>query len=700
MLHVLTCLPWLALLAWLAAEAWFLCDDAFISFRYVRNLIEGHGLVFNPGERVEGYTNFLWVLELAALWGALGLRPEHAAPWLSVACTAATIGVVLWWVIRIPGLQQRRLISWVALGLLCSSATFAVWTSGGGLETRQFTLFVVLAIVCVTVHGDSRWGLLTASLSLSAASYTRPEGPLIAACCISWFVGTRLATKRVRLIGRELCWLLGPLVVLISAHYLFRYTYYGEWLPNTYYAKHVRPWYESGFRYLWAAALETGLYLWLPLAALALRKAWQQRWDGRYALPLLCVVLHMVYLFRIGGDHFEYRPLDFYWPMLAVPVAAGIVCCGAAIHERLGLLFRHVGTGYVGGPVTWAVAVFAVVLFYSSAFQGVLLFEGSRTIRTRIPAVHIEVNEDNARWLLAAPGMPMIVAISNDLRRQMIRQLVAAPFVEHREFANLRIAQWKDYDRMERGLIPDDAVMAANTIGIPFYYVPDLRVVDTLGLTDATVARHPVTTPNRYRIMAHDRRPPPGYLDERGVNFRVYESAGTAREALDRATYAVLVGEDLWMPFDSSDPGWVVSRFGDRLIGFTDGWYARETGEKSFWRWTQQTARVLFSNPRTAAVLHLDYDARADLFQASPRTLTITVGGQVAHSFALEAAGRQQINVLLPELMLGGGDRVEVQIAVDRLFVLANVIGGSTDTREFGIQIFRATLERPPTSIR
>ena len=181
-----------------------------------------------------------------------------------------------------------------------------------------------------------------------------------------------------------------------------------------------------------------------------------------------------------------------------------------------------------------------------------------------------------------------------------------------------------------------------------------------------------------------NRRPPPGYLDERGVNFRVYESAGTAREALDRAAYAVLVGEDLWMPFDSSDPGWVVSRFGDRLIGLTDGWYTRETGEKSFWRWTQQTARVLFPNPRTSAVLHLDYDARADLFQASPRTLTITVGGQVAHSFALEAAGRQQINVLLPTSMLGGGDRVEVQIAVDRLFVPANVIAGSTDTREFG----------------
>ena len=570
-LHVVSCLPWLAVLVWFAAEAWFLCDDAFISFRYARNLIEGRGLVFNPGERVEGYTNFMWVLELAALWGAFGLRPEHAAPWLSVACTAGTILAVLWSVVRTPGLDHRRLTLWMVLGLLCSSATFAVWTSGGGLETRQFTLFVVLAIVCVTVHGDSRWGLLTASLSLVAASYTRPEGPLIAACCFSWFVGTRLATRRVGPIGRELCWLLGPFVVLFLAHLIFRYTYYGEWLPNTYYAKHVRPWYESGFRYLWAAALETGLYLWLPLAALALRKAWQQRWDARYALPLICVVLHMAYLFRIGGDHFEYRPLDFYWPVLAVPVAAGVVCCGAAIHERLCWRFRHAATGHVGGPFTWAVAVFLGVLFYSSALQAVLLFEGSTIIRTRISGVHIEVDEDNARWLLAAPGMPMIVAISNDLRRQMSRQMVAAPFVEHREFANRRIAQWEDYGRMERSVIPEDAVMAASSIGIPFYYVPDLRVVDTLGLTDATVARHPVTTSNTDRAMAHDRSPPPGYLEERGVNFRVYGSAGTAREALDRAAYAVLVGEDLWMPFDSPDHGWVVSRFGAGVLVQRDG---------------------------------------------------------------------------------------------------------------------------------
>ena len=42
-----------------------LADDAFISFRYSQHLAEGHGLVFNVGEKVEGYSNFLWVVLVA-----------------------------------------------------------------------------------------------------------------------------------------------------------------------------------------------------------------------------------------------------------------------------------------------------------------------------------------------------------------------------------------------------------------------------------------------------------------------------------------------------------------------------------------------------------------------------------------------------------------------------------------------------------
>ncbi len=327
---LLTYLPWLGLLGWLAAVSWFLTDDAFISFRYVRNLLEGHGLVFNPGERVEGYSNFLWVMELAAIWRVLGIPPEVAAPWLSVACTAGTIGAMLWWIYRLPALPHRGLTGWMALGLVCSSATFAVWTSGGGLETRQFTCCIVLAVVCLSLYRSNRWGLLAASLSLAAAALTRPEGPLLAALCFGWFVGQRWADAgRLRLDWRELAYLIAPCILLVAAHFLFRYAYYGEWLPNTYYAKHVRPWYESGFRYLWAAALETGLYLLLPLAWVALRQRWRQFRDGTFALILLLIGVHLAYVLRIGGDHFEYRPLDFYWPLLALPAAAGIVRLGA-----------------------------------------------------------------------------------------------------------------------------------------------------------------------------------------------------------------------------------------------------------------------------------------------------------------------------------------------------------------------------------
>ncbi len=129
------------------------------------------------------------------------------------------------------------------------------------------------------------------------------------------------------------------------------------------------------------------------------------------------------------------------------------------------------------------------------------------------------------------------------------------------------------------------------------------------------------------------------------------------------------------------------------LVEFADGWYRRETNAGSSWRWTQQTATLSFPNPRTGVVLHLDYGARADLFEDAPRTLTITVGDQVAHS-VVPAAGRQQADVPLPAALLGEQDPVDIRIAVDRPFVPADATEGSGDTRELGIQVYRATVER------
>ena len=587
-------MPWLILLAWLTSVSWFLTDDAFISFRYARNLLNGHGLVFNMGERVEGYSNFLWVLELAAIWGVLGIRPEYAAPWLSVLFTVGTLALMLWWIARLPGLRMRGFVAWCALALVCSSAAFAVWTSGGGFETRQFTFFILAAVVSLSLYRNRRWGLLAASVSLALASLTRPEGPLIAACCFAWFGALQIpaalnALRResepqgvsikdaITAIARRIDWrgllyLIAPFALIVGAHFLFRYAYYGEWLPNTYYAKHVRPWYESGFKYLWAAALETGLYLLLPLTWCAMKARWREARDGAYALILLIVAAHMLFLARLGGDLYEFRPLDFYWPLLAVPVAESIARLGGWIADNL----RHIRTNIRRGGVfrirlsadstqphhsanpIWRVSctlpLFVPVLFYANAMQWAILFENSISA--------IELDDRNAGWLLAAPGMKALTAVSNDIRGDLNRQAVRGYFAGHREFANLRIRQYQPYENMERGIIPDDAVMPDYLIGILFYYLPELTAIDMHGLTDATVARTPpMRKSNRKRQIAHDRLPPPGYLQERGANIIVHGAERTAEQALALAQYAVQVGQNLWMPFDASNLQWVISRF-------------------------------------------------------------------------------------------------------------------------------------------
>ena len=70
------------------------CDDAFISFRYAENLVEGRGLVFNEGERVEGITNIGWTLWLAAGM-RLGVTPEV---WSSVwGLILYALGLALLW---------------------------------------------------------------------------------------------------------------------------------------------------------------------------------------------------------------------------------------------------------------------------------------------------------------------------------------------------------------------------------------------------------------------------------------------------------------------------------------------------------------------------------------------------------------------------------------------------------------------------
>jgi hypothetical protein len=113
-------------------ENHFLADDAFISFRYARHLADGLGLVWNPGERVEGYTNFLWVALLAG--GMLaGASPEVLSVILGIASGVALLGMLVAFGARRLGWRHPYVYGPVlALGV---SRSFTAWCSSG-LETR------------------------------------------------------------------------------------------------------------------------------------------------------------------------------------------------------------------------------------------------------------------------------------------------------------------------------------------------------------------------------------------------------------------------------------------------------------------------------------------------------------------------------------------------------------------------------------
>jgi arabinofuranosyltransferase len=306
---------------WLAGVA----EDAFISFRFARNLVAGHGLVWNPGEApVEGYTNFLWVL-LAAGALELGLDPAHAAQALGVAASLAT----LFYVWR----TGTRLLGWspveslLPCAVLALSGPFATWAAAG-LETNLFTALVVAGLHHVAVDAkEGRAGERWAGwLALLLAMLTRPEGAL--------FYGLALAGAGLAVRPRGPAALRAqalPVAVTLGAfavYFAWRWRLFGQPLPNTFYAKTGGGLDQQlrGARYAGLFALHY-LVPWLPLLGLALRR--RGGGEPAAARPVLAGAAAVVLAWAacvvwVGGDYMAmYRFAVPALPFLAVLIGAG-----------------------------------------------------------------------------------------------------------------------------------------------------------------------------------------------------------------------------------------------------------------------------------------------------------------------------------------------------------------------------------------
>lgn len=343
-------------------------DDAFVSFRYAENLASGNGLVFNPGERVEGYSNFLWTLLLVVptLLGA----GRHEFGMLMVAkATGALLALATVALVMATADRRReptdRSTTPVAGLALALSASFLAW-SDGGMETPLVTFLLLLAIFFALSELERPHPARTiegSAVALVLAALTRPEPVILIAPFLALRIGARSAPQRFRHWRSDLRYVL-TFAVPYALFLAFRWGYYGQVVPNTFFAKRygdAEAW-SRGLSYLGYVnddlALVPALVVVLGCVVLA------RRMTPRVVLLVAVLAMHCAGIVYEGGDWMPANRLAV--PVL--PVLALLLHEGWLAARQLDLAPVRARFGEIGRTVTCYIAqaaVAAVVLLSS-----------------------------------------------------------------------------------------------------------------------------------------------------------------------------------------------------------------------------------------------------------------------------------------------------------------------------------------------
>lgn len=302
-------------------------DDAYISFRYALNFAEGNGLVFNPGERVEGYSNFLWTIILG-LGRKVGIDIVVAAVVLSVVCALGTVVLALRLFDDIAGdvadrHTYRSHLFAVSL-ILVVSLPMVFWASSG-LETFSAAFFLLMGVILhLEAERKGRPEIHVGSvIAYLLVAVLRPEG--IGYAAINAAV---LLVRHRRRLPRSVAVSLVFSLVVFTIFVASRSFYYGSLVPNTYWAKpsttigYADP-LLRGARYLARYFIVSGLVLFLPLCVLAFRVP-SVRYTVRYLAGVLLV--QFAFIVWVGGDvlRFDRLGVAFHPVLLAVALAGAV----------------------------------------------------------------------------------------------------------------------------------------------------------------------------------------------------------------------------------------------------------------------------------------------------------------------------------------------------------------------------------------
>ncbi|WP_040395907.1 hypothetical protein [Cesiribacter andamanensis] len=349
-------------------------DDAQIYFVYFRNFAEGHGFVYNTGgERVEGFTSLLWTL-LGA--GAYAISPLNF-PYFLLLLNGLLVGGTLLLIDR--GMRLLGGQAWTTLAIICFLG-YSVLTPGyldwmliSLMETGLWAFLLTAAVVSLLyLQTDQRYVYALSAL-LALLVLTRPESMLWGIYFIVMVVLTYSLQIR-KLQFRPVSLMAGAFVAALVGLVVFRLSYFGYPLPNTYYAKMSGDLFYNlfqGGRYLFLSMVQLPMFwffLIISLVSLVLlvpKLGWHR--PAPEPLSKACAfqlvlagttfLSFMIPLYT-GGDHFGMgRMLQ---PL--VPVYFMMIFNIPFWKEATGIHFKKARTLAMGGMV---LVVFP--LFYFSA---------------------------------------------------------------------------------------------------------------------------------------------------------------------------------------------------------------------------------------------------------------------------------------------------------------------------------------------
>ncbi|HEY8544293.1 MAG TPA: hypothetical protein VIL36_04565 [Acidimicrobiales bacterium] len=518
-----------AILAW---DHRWVSDDGFINLRIVWNILEGHGPVFNEGERVEAGTSPLWLAVLAVgrvlLWF---LDPAWVAVLAGIALTLvglafAALGARRWWaslgrdavlplgaatIVALPpmwdfassGLETGLGFGWLGL---CWWATARRLGGRERAEEQGYDDYEEPLTV------DRPWWT---PVLIGLGPLVRPDFALFTVAFAAALAATSTWTRRQ--LVRAL--VLG--LALPVAYQVFRMGYFGLLVPNTALSKEAgRNLWSRGWNYL-DVYLSSTLLL-LPLALLlvvflleALPSGMARRHVIVAAAPAVAGLLHSAYVVRVGGD--------FMYARMFLPATFALLCPVAALP-----VVKHRPAAWLAvGPLC---AVLLVVGVDRRWDPMVLTDDPTTPHRDGDLSIDGIANERGVYVLLAGTEHPVTYEDYEGYVEHPLQDLGRLP----------RDGMLIDLGGSGRTARSEEPMVAAGSIGLVGYRFRGIHVIDQLTLADALGAH---MEPGLAGRPGHEKFLPWNWLLARFALPSEGEEpeVGQAREALECGDLGELV---------------------------------------------------------------------------------------------------------------------------------------------------------------